>query len=39
MIIFLLLLKIADFITWRQLIVIGIFEILAILYRDWENEK
>ena len=39
MIIFLMLLVIAKFISLRQFIVIGLFEILAILYRGWENEK
>ena len=38
MIIFLMLLVIADFITLRQFIVIGLFEMLAILYRDWEKK-
>lgn len=37
MIIFLLLLKIAGFIGWRQFIVIGLFELLSIIYRKMKE--
>ena len=38
MLIFLLLLRIAQFISWRQFIVIGIFEILTIIYNEIGKE-
>lgn len=39
MILFLVLLKIAGFITWRQLIVIGLFEVLSIIWRKYNANK
>lgn len=39
MLIFLILLKIANFISWRQLVVIGLFELLSIIYRNYERRQ
>lgn len=39
MIIFLALLKIAKFITWRQFIVIGLFEIMSMIWRSNNENK
>lgn len=39
MIVFLVLLKIADFITWRQFIVIGLFEVMARIWRNSNENK
>ena len=39
MILFLIFMKIVGFITWKQLLVIGFFEILCILYRSWEKDE
>ena len=39
MILFLIFMKSVGFITWKQLLVIGFFEILCILYRSWEKDE
>ena len=39
MILFLIFMKAVGFITWKQLLVIGFFEILCILYRRWEKDE
>lgn len=39
MILFLLFMKIVGFISWKQLLVLGIFEVLCILYRSWEKNE
>jgi hypothetical protein len=39
MLIFLVLLKIANFLSWRQVIVLGLFELLSIIYRNYERRN
>ena len=39
MILFLIFMKAVGFITWKQLLVIGFFETLCILYRSWEKDE
>lgn len=39
MLIFLVLLKIANFLSWRQAIVLGLFELLSIIYRNYERRN
>lgn len=39
MVLFLIFMKLVNFISWKQLLVIGFFEILCILYRSWEKDE
>ena len=39
MLIFLLFMKIVNFITWKQFLVIGLFEILSIYWRKVNENK
>lgn len=39
MILFLIFMKLIGFISWKQLLIIGVFEILRQLYQSWEKRN
>lgn len=39
MVLFLVFMKLVNFISWKQFLVLEIFELLRQLYVRWENEK